>query len=236
MKSLKKRWRKFEVRLQKNERIQGALKRVFASYIDFVFRTTKWEKIGFESYEADIARGIPRVLCCWHERLALTPYLRDWKDHPLTVLASKHADAQIATASMEMRGIKVISLATSGNNGVAIREAVRALRDGSSLGVTIDGPLGPARVGKPGALLIAGMAKCQAAPCTFAVSRSIRLSTWDKFIVPLPWSKGVMAVGDGFTPDHKAGPEQSAADLERLGQLIDQLTEECESRLTSARK
>jgi len=93
---LQRRWRDFEIRLQKSTRVQGALRRLFAAYVNFVFRTTRWERIGFESYEADIARGIPRVLCCWHERLMFTPYLRDWTDHGLTVIEEevlRHAEA-----------------------------------------------------------------------------------------------------------------------------------------------
>lgn len=231
MTSLKKRWRRFEVRVQRNERVQAGLKRLFSAYINFVFRTTKWQKIGFESYEADIARGVPRVLCCWHARLAFTPYLRDWSDHSLTVMASLHADAQIAAANVAERGIGVINLATSGDNSLAIREAVRVLRKGGSLGVTVDGPLGPARVAKPGALVIAGLAGVQAAPCTYAVSRSIRLKTWDGFLLPLPWSRGVLAVGDGFTPDKRLSEMEMAAACDRLGALIDDLTEACEARL-----
>jgi len=230
---LKRRWRDFEIRLQKSTRVQTALRRLFGAYVNFVFRTIRWERIGFESYEADIARGIPRVLCCWHERLMFTPYLRDWTDHGLTVMASRHADARIATENMRLRGIEVIELATSGNNAAALRDAVGALRAGRSLGVTVDGPMGPARQAKPGALVIAGLAGVQAAPCSFAVSRSFRLGTWDRFVVPLPWSRGVLAVGDGLTPPRRMTDAETDAACARLGALIDDLTARCETRLNT---
>lgn len=231
MNRLQRRWRDFEIRLQKNHRVQTALRKLFSAYVNFVFRTTRWERVGFESYEADIARGIPRVLCCWHERLMFTPYLREWSDHGLTVMASRHADARIATENMRLRGIEVIELATSGNNTAALREAVQALRVGRSLGVTVDGPLGPARQAKPGALVIAGLAGVQAAPCSFAVSRAIRLKTWDRFVVPLPWGRGVLAVGDGFTPPRRMDEAETGAACARLAALVDDLTAACETRL-----
>ena len=235
LKDLKKRWRRFEVRLQRSTRVQRAVQRVFAAYVNFCFRTTRWQKIGFESYEADIARGVPRVLCCWHERLIFTPYLRDWSDHRLTVMASAHADARIASANLASLGIGLIELETSGDNTQAIREAVRALRKGGSVGITVDGPFGPPRMAKPGALVIAGLAGVQAAPCTYAVSRVFRLKTWDRFVVPLPWSRGVLGVGDGFTPPRRMTEDETTAAAARLSALIDDLQAACEARLHERR-
>jgi lysophospholipid acyltransferase (LPLAT)-like uncharacterized protein len=231
VKRLKKSWRRFEVRLQKSRRVQGALQKLFSAYVNFVFRTTRWEKIGFESYEADIARGVPRVLCCWHSRLVFTPYLRDWSDHPLTVMASGHADAQIASENLRQRGVEVIELATSGDNTGAMKHAVKCLRKGRSPGITVDGPFGPPEEAKPGALVIAGLAGGQAAPCTYDVSRKIRLGTWAKFVVPLPFGRGVLAVGDGFTPPKRMSPEDMAEAQARLSGLISDLAARAEERL-----
>jgi hypothetical protein len=228
---LKRRWRDLEIRMQKSRRVQNALRKLFSAYVNFAFRTIRWERIGFESYEADIARGIPRVLCCWHERLFFTPYLRDWTDHKLTVMASQHADARIASANLVERGIGLIELATSGDNSAALKEAVKTVRAGNSLGITVDGPFGPPRVAKRGALVIAGLAGVQAAPCSYAVSRSIRLKTWDGFVVPLPWSRGVLAVGDGFMPEKRMSEAEFDAACTRLSGLIDDLTAACEARL-----
>jgi len=231
MDGLRKRWRRVEMRLQKSARVQGALRRLYAGYVRFAFRTTRWRRIGFESYEADIARGVPRVLCCWHERIAFISYLRDWSDHGLTVLASRHADAQILVRDLDARGIEMIPLATSGDNSAELRAAVRALRAGRSLGVTVDGPMGPARVAKPGALVIAGLAGIEATPCAYAVNRFIRLPTWDRFILPLPFARGVLAVGDGFVPPRRMDRAETDAACARLAARIDELTERCEAAL-----
>jgi len=228
---LKRRWRHVEIRVQKSDRVQRVLRRAFAAYVNFAYRTIRWQRIGFESYEADIARGVPRVLCCWHERLIFTPYLRDWADHPLTVMASHHADARIASTNLMERGIGLIELATSGDNAGALREGVKALRAGGSLGITVDGPFGPPRQAKPGAVVIAGLARVQAAPCSFAVRRKIRLRTWDGFVVPLPFTRGVLAVGDGFVPDRRMDDGAMQAACDRLSGLIDDLTADCEARL-----
>ncbi|MCA8884316.1 MAG: DUF374 domain-containing protein [Rhodobacteraceae bacterium] len=235
MTRLKKFWRRIEVRLQRSRRVQGALQAVFSAYVNFVFRTTRWERLGFESYEADIARGIPRVLCCWHARLIFTPYLRDWTDHKLTAMASGHADAQIASENLRRRGVEVIELATSGDNTGAMKAAVKALRQGRSLGITVDGPFGPPLQAKPGALVIAGLAGVQAAPCSYDVTWKIRLRTWDSFVVPLPFGRGVLAVGDGFTPAKRMSEDEMAAATGRLSGLIRDLDDACAARLAAKR-
>jgi len=231
MDGLGRRLQRLGKRLSRSAWVRHSAQRVYAAYLRFAFRTTRWRKIGFETYEADIARGVPRVLCCWHERIAFISYLRDWSDHGLTVLASRHADAQILVRDLSSRGIEMIPLATSGDNSAELRAAVRALRSGHSLGVTVDGPMGPAREAKPGALVIAGLAGIEATPCAYAVNRAVRLPTWDRFILPLPFSRGVLAVGDGFVPPRRMDAAETEAACARLAALIDELTERCEGAL-----
>ena len=85
------------------------------------------------------------------------------------------------------------------------------------------------------ALLETLMAGVQAAPCTYAVSRVFRLKTWDRFVVPLPWSRGVLGVGDGFTPPRRMTEDETTAAAARLSALIDDLQAACEARLHERR-
>ncbi len=216
--------------------MQGTLQTLFHRYLTFVYRTTRWEWLGLESLEADIARGVPRVLCVWHERLTLSTYLRDWTDHRLVILASRHADARLATANMQRRGLDIIELATSGENRAALKDAVRAVRAGASVGIAVDGPLGPAHVAKPGAVVLGALARVQVSPVTYAISRKLRLRNWDRHIIPLPFGRGVLAVGDGFSPPPRLTPEETEAACTRLAGLIDALTEAAEARLAERRR
>jgi lysophospholipid acyltransferase (LPLAT)-like uncharacterized protein len=200
-------------------------RRIYAAYIGLVFRTTRWRHVGFEGYEADIAAGRPRVLCTWHDRLALTPFCRDWTGHPLAVLASDHRDAQVMTSSLLRRGITVVPLKTTGDNSAAMRQAVRLLRAGTSIGVTPDGPLGPRHVVKPGALILASLAQARVAPLTYSVSRRRVLKTWDRLVLPLPFGRGVFAMAEGFVPPPRMDAAQMQAAQERLGRMMDELTE-----------
>lgn len=212
-------------RIAKSEAFKSALRAGYARYINLVLRTTRWRRVGFEAFDRDIAEGIPRVLCSWHSRLTLTPFCRDWSDHAFAVMASDHHDAQIATANLANWGIETVALKTSGDNRAAMREAVKLLRRGVSLGLTPDGPLGPREVVKPGALGIAGLAGVRVAPVTFSVSRSLRLRTWDGLILPLPFGRGIFAMSEGFVPPARMTAEEMEAACARLGREITELTE-----------
>lgn len=231
---LQRRWRNFEIRLQKSDRVQNALKALYSRYVSFCYRTIRWERLGMESYEADIARGVPRLLCFWHEQLVMMAYMRDWSDHGGGAVVSRHADAQILADHMRGLGIEIIEVGTSDVNVGAIRASVRHLRASKTLAITVDGPLGPAREPKAGALVIASLARLPVSPCAYAVSRSIRLRTWDRLIVPLPWCRGVYSVGQGFMPKPKMTEAEMAEAQAKLTELIDAQEEICARHLQQA--
>lgn len=233
MTGLKRRWRNFEIALQKNRRVQSLLRTLYSSYVSWVYRSTRWERVGVESYEADIARGVPRLICFWHEQLVMMPYMRDWSDHGAAAMVSDHADAQVMADHMRGMDIDIIELGTSDVNTGALREAVRHLRQGGSLAITVDGPMGPARDPKPGALVIAGLAGLPVSPCAYQVSRAIRLKTWDRLIFPLPWGRGVISIGQGFSPSARMTEEEMGAARERLKVLIEEQEAICQQRLAT---
>ncbi|MEM8956781.1 MAG: DUF374 domain-containing protein [Pseudomonadota bacterium] len=234
MNGLQRRWRNFEIRLQKSDRIQNALKALYTRYVSFCYRTIRWERLGLEIYEADVARGVPRLLCFWHEQLVMMPYMRDWSDHGAGAIVSRHADAQIMAAHMRGMGIEIIEVGTSDVNIGPVRDSVRHLRAGKTLAITVDGPMGPAREPKPGALVIASLARLPVSPCACTVTRFIRLRTWDRLIVPLPWGRGVISVGEGFTPKPKMTEAEMTEAQARLTDLIEAQEDICAQHLKQA--
>jgi predicted PurR-regulated permease PerM len=85
-----------------------------------------------------------------------------------------------------------------------------------------------------GAVLVAGLLYGPGPRVLALMNRGlhkIRLKTWDRFIVPLPFSRGVLAVGDGFTPDRRMTDAEMAAACDRLSAMITDLTDRCEAAL-----
>ena len=208
--------------------LQQGLQRFYTWYVGLVLRSTRWQYVGFETAEADIAKGIPRIYCLWHGRLALIPYFREWNDHPMATFVSKHPDAQLATGFMRKRGIKVIPVQTSGSKISSVRTAVRLVKGGSSLGITPDGPFGPRAVVQPGAVLIGSLARARLTPVAFSTRRRITLKTWDRFVLPLPFGRGVFVMEDGFVPPARLSDSEMAEAQKKLGRMIDRVTQEAD--------
>ena len=61
---------------------------------------------------------------------------------------------------------------------------------------TPDGPRGPRHVVQPGVIQAARLARIPIIPVAFGASRSRRLRSWDRFLVPLPLARGLFVYGD----------------------------------------
>jgi len=66
---------------------------------------------------------------------------------------------------------------------------VRVTKNGHDVGVTPDGSRGPRYQAKPGALLLTKLTKAPILLLSFEFGWSIKLKSWDKFVIPLPFSK-----------------------------------------------
>ncbi len=96
---------------------------------------------------------------------------------------------------------------------------VDVLAQGTPVGFTPDGPKGPPRVAQPGALIAAMRSGCAVLPVGLHASREWRAKSWDRFLVPLPFSRVVLAYGAPFTPRVEGG-RVADGELERLADAI----------------
>lgn len=227
---LKKRLRRLEVRLQRNPVVQRILRGTVAGYLRLVAKTSRWQYLGLEPYKHK--DGDPAaIMCCWHGRLAGTPFVGDATGRPMKALASDHPDGMLIVDMLRGMGYDSILLSTSGDNTQSLREAVRALRKGFSLGISTDGPMGPAFQSKPGAITLAGLSGAHLVPLAFAAKPRIRLRTWDGFVVPLPFGRCVLSTGDPIQVPRRLDEEGLAAVLAQLDAAIEAEVDRCEALL-----
>jgi lysophospholipid acyltransferase (LPLAT)-like uncharacterized protein len=86
---------------------------------------------------------------------------------------------------------------------------LRAVRQGRDIGFTPDGPRGPARVTQPGSVAAARALGIPIVPVAFGAARAWKLRTWDRFVVPQPFSRALLVYGPPLTIG--AGEEIDAA-------------------------
>jgi lysophospholipid acyltransferase (LPLAT)-like uncharacterized protein len=134
-------------------------------------------------------------------------------------MISPSVDGQGPTLLAGMYGAHVVRGSGSYTGVRAVRGVYQAIvKDGISPGITPDGPRGPRFKFKPGAIFTAQISGKAVVPLAFAARPAWLLRTWDKFVVPPPFAKVCIAIGEPYFPPKKMDDEQMQAaqrELER---------------------
>src|SRR5437016_10081425 len=163
--------------------------------IRFVYLTNRWRVEGGECPRRLTGEGRTFIVAFWHGRLLMMPPA--W--HQLTsfhMLISAHRDGRIIAGAMTYFGIDTIAGSTSRGGSSALRAMLKRLKEGGCVGITPDGPRGPAMTVSVGTVNIARLAGVPILPLTYATSRRRVLATWDRFHLALPFGRGVYLWGE----------------------------------------
>ncbi|MCC5806309.1 MAG: DUF374 domain-containing protein [Opitutales bacterium] len=133
----------------------------------------------------------PRIFVSWHNRSLLAPIMakRFFDAANVACLVSPSRSAAWEVAFYEAVGFRIVRGSSSRRGIAAARELIRELRGGQDIAVTPDGPSGPLHEIKRGALILARRSQ---APVAFIIPNArhaLRLPTWDRHLVPLPFSR-----------------------------------------------
>jgi lysophospholipid acyltransferase (LPLAT)-like uncharacterized protein len=125
------------------------------------------------------------------------------------VMVSRSRDGDIIADTVERFGMRAVR-GSSSRGGRDAREAmIEALNAGGvSAGVIVDGPRGPALEAKMGALVMARETGLPVVPGTWWARPVVHVRSWDRTIVPLPFSRIVFAFGPALFVPPDAGAEQ----------------------------
>ncbi|HEU4585034.1 MAG TPA: lysophospholipid acyltransferase family protein [Gemmatimonadaceae bacterium] len=162
--------------------------------------------------------GKPVVFTLWHgEMLAL---LWHHRGEGITVLISEHGDGEIIARIAEALGFRTVRGSTSRGGGRALLGMSRTVQGGGDVAFTPDGPRGPARRFAPGALIVAQRTGAPVITLAVSASRAWRLKSWDRFMIPKPFSRIRVAYGDPVYLD-VASPREAAEQSARFDSLME---------------
>jgi lysophospholipid acyltransferase (LPLAT)-like uncharacterized protein len=153
---------------------------------------------GLETLKADLADG-PVLLLMWHGRSLMGPMHWPVEVGPLSSLYDASPIGRVSGALQRKRGLQPMEMSNKLSNLAASRVVLRRVRDGVSIGMTGDGPLGPALAIKDAPLEWARVMKRPVYGYAFSTKRHRILSSWDDMMLPLPFTTGrvVFARFDG---------------------------------------
>lgn len=175
--------------------VRWLLGHLIAGYVGLVWRTSRWTVVGGEATRALWAAERPFILCFWHGRLLMMPHA--WRrDRPIRMLISAHRDGRIIAETMRHFAIGTLAGSTKRGGAEALRTMLRTLGEGYSVGITPDGPRGPRMRVSIGTVAIARLSGAPIVPLSFATTRRRILGSWDRFLLPFPFGRGVFVWGE----------------------------------------
>jgi len=150
-----------------------------------------------ELHEAAREQHPALIYCIWHGRLLPMCWLH--RNQNLQILASEHRDGERLGQTIRHFGYGHVRGSSTRGGTRALRALTRCVNDGLSVGLTVDGPVGPRYVAKAGAIDVARMTGAPLVPVTSASARRHVFSSWDAFELPLPFSRVAVAYGTPIT-------------------------------------
>ena len=164
------------------------------------------------------------ILAFWHRHLLLMPYA--YRGKKISVLVSQSQDGELIARTVARLGIDS-SRGSSSRGGIAgMRSLLRKAAEGWDIAFTPDGPRGPLREVQPGVILAAASTGLPILPVAIAASRSKLLRSWDRFLVPVPFSTVHVVYGEPLVVERRGDLEAAAAELKRR---LDGVEEEAEA-------
>jgi lysophospholipid acyltransferase (LPLAT)-like uncharacterized protein len=200
--------------------------------IKLFWRTCRVVRVVGDEHTVQALAQTPSLIpVYWHQhQLFCAKYLLEQRPRGLKLgfLISPSVDGDIGVMVVSRFGGHSIRGSASHTGARALRDYYDALvKQGVSPSITPDGPKGPRFVFKPGAILLSQMSQRPMLPLSYAASRA-SLIAWDKFVLPWPFSKIVIAVG---APRQVPRTLQPAA----LATLQQEMTAELKRLFTVAR-
>ena len=173
------------------------------------------------------------ILAFWHAQQLMMPLsIPGLEAH---VLISQHRDGELIRRIVARFGLEAVRGSSTRGGAEALRQLIRLGRSGSNLVLTPDGPKGPRQVAKMGVVQLARATALPIIPMAFGCSKKKTFASWDRFIMPYPFSRGLFVFGPSITIPSDASPD----DLERyrceLEAALNRLTSEAEAAVSRSR-
>jgi len=196
---------------------------VFAPFLRLLGSTWRIESEG----EDPRASSEPFLAVTWHQGLFGAAY--HFRNSGAGIPVSRSRDGDRIDAVLQRLGFGPSPRGSSSRDGpIALRGMIEAARKGQPVGILCDGPRGPARVCKPGALAAGRATGRPIRPIGIAAKPAIRFPSWDRAFLPLPFARVVFVYGPPLPIAHHLSDEEFTATLAQLERAIESAQQHAE--------
>src|SRR5258706_13638002 len=193
-------------RLLRSAVFASVLAWLIVAYVNRVQGTIRWRYDNREPADQALGGEAGGLVLVWHGRIAYAMVLRDFFGaKPKRVMLSLCRDGEFIAKAAERLGVPTIRGSTGrgekiiGKGGpAAFRQAVSFIQSGGAVVMMPDGPRGPNQVIPVGPVQLAKRARSQVFVVGIAGGPSLSFDSWDKARLPLPFSRGCLAIDGPF--------------------------------------
>ncbi len=196
------------------------------SIVNVLCKTVKTTRINSSEVDELVYRKQNFVLAFWHGTMLMPWYLH--KNQNFSALVSQSKDGAILANSLVKWGYKV----ERGSSHKGGKEALNTLLENSkqnySVSITPDGPTGPPRVMKAGAIITAQRSGIPLVLCGVAYKKKYIFNSWDKFEVPKFFSKVVVKYSKPIIINSELSRDETSKIIAECNVLLNQLQKDAE--------
>ncbi len=172
--------------------------------VDFIFSTSIIEIKGQKPLES-LLKSRKYIMAIWHSRILLVSYL--FKGTNASILVSRSDDGEIIARILQAQGHETVRGSTSKGGLRAMSKLIKDLKNNRQPGAIIpDGPRGPRFQVQPGVIMLAKKTGYPIIPATYSAKKIKVFSSWDRFVLPYPFTRCRMVFGKPIPVSPDADP------------------------------
>ena len=206
---------------------------LFYFITNLIARSIKWQYFEQSNKSTIFDNKHKYIFCCWHNKLFLGPHLLP-RNRVINALQSSHSDGMITSVVFKYLGMNVI-LGSSKKGGMqAFRKMIKRLQLGESIAITPDGPKGPKEQVKEGIIKLAQISNTPIIPLVWATKKFKTINSWDDFVLPYPFSKGIYCYGKPINIKKNINVNQFELERQKLENELKRLTRILENKINKS--
>jgi lysophospholipid acyltransferase (LPLAT)-like uncharacterized protein len=179
-------------------------------------RTVKLEIVGQEHLDGLMNDGGKAIFAFWHGNMIIP--MMEHIGSGVHVLVSQHGDGEIIARILTSLGYGLVRGSSTRGGSEALKTMIRLFRKQGIIGITPDGPKGPYRELKIGAVILAQSTGVPVLPMSAYTSSPKFLNSWDKLLVVKPFTRCVLMYGKPV----KINREETSDGLEEKRKIVEQ--------------
>ncbi len=167
--------------------------------INAISSTLKMNVVGYENYNFIKEMGKKCVIVFWHGQQFYPIYY--FRGKKIAIMVSMSNDGEIQNSILSSFGYEVVRGSSSRGAVAGLIGLVKKIRGGSDAAIALDGPRGPYHTAKEGVNYLAIKEGCLILPIACAFKSFKQFKAWDQYVMPYPYSEGIMLIGRPIMPD-----------------------------------